>query len=109
LARLLLEPKLGSAPKDSQQVETTLSWKSYRWTMSTIWLENVMQHEPARWLPAGYANYSEVLTAAVEAAIDSSPKPGTDAPQDLNSWKWGDFHPLEIQHPIFGKIPLLRH
>jgi hypothetical protein len=67
LVRLLLEPKLGSAPKNPKEAETALSWKSYRWMMSTVWLENVIQDQPARWLPAAYANYNELLTAAVEA------------------------------------------
>ena len=109
LVRLLLEPKLGAAPKDSQQVETTLSWKSYRWMMSTVWLENVVQHQPKRWLPENYANYDELLDAAVEAAVDTNPVNDSHAPHDLNAWKWGDFHPVEIAHPIFGKIPVLRH
>jgi penicillin amidase len=108
LTRLLLEPKLGSAPRDPEQLETTLSWKSYRWMMSSIWLENVVQHQPKRWLPEAYANYDELLTAAVEAAVDSSPAHNSAAPRDLNSWNWGHFHPVEIQHPIYGKIPLLR-
>jgi penicillin G amidase len=109
LVRLLLEPKLGPAPKDPQPAETTLSWKSYSWMMSTVWLENVTQHQPTRWLPEAYANYDELLTAAVEAAVDSTSGHGSNAPQDLNSWKWGNFNPVEIQHPIFGKIPFLRH
>src|SRR5580704_950894 len=108
LVRLLLEPKLGAVPKDPLQLETTLSWKSYRWMMSTVWLENVVQHQPQRWLPEAYPNYDELLTAAVEAAVDPSPASDSGAPQDLNSWKWGDFHPVEIQHPILGRIPLLR-
>jgi penicillin amidase len=108
LTRLLLEPKLGAAPKDPQQLETTLSWKSYAWMMSTVWLENVVQHQPKRWLPEAYANYDELLAVAVAAAIDPNPTHDLPAPQDLNSWKWGDFHPVEIQHPIFGKIPLPR-
>ncbi len=108
LARLLLEPKLGAAPDDPKQIQNALSWKSYRWMMSTIWLENVVQHQPKRWLPEAYANYDELLAAAVEAAVDSNPARGSKAPQDLNSWKWGDFHPVEIRHPIFSKIPLLR-
>ncbi len=104
LARLLLEPKLGVTPTDQQQLQTTLSWRSYSWMMNSIWLENVVQHQLQRWLPATYANYDELEAAAVEAAVND---PHT--PKDLNSWKWGKFNPVEIQHPIFGRIPLLRH
>ncbi|MGO9126613.1 MAG: penicillin acylase family protein, partial [Terriglobales bacterium] len=103
LARLLLEPKLGAAPADPAQVKSTLSWKSYDWMMETIWLENVVQHQPKRWLPGTYPDYDELLAAAVESAVTAP-----DVPADLNSWKWGSFNPVEIQHPILGKIPLLR-
>jgi penicillin amidase len=44
-----------------------------------------------------------LLAAAVEAAVS-----GPEAPQDLASWHWGGFHPVEIQHPILGRIPLLQ-
>ena len=104
LTRLLLEPKLGEASKDSHQPDTTLSWESYSWPMQSVWLENVMRQRPARWLPEKYANYDELLSAALEAAISE-----LDAGRDLNSWKWGKFHPVEIQHPILGRIPLLNH
>ena len=103
LLRLLLEPKLGAAPKDPQPVESTLNWKSYRWSMGSVWLENVLEHRPKRWMPDAYSNYDQLLAAAVEAAVS-----GPGAPQDLNSWKWGSFNPVEIQHPILGEIPLLR-
>src|SRR4029077_20866923 len=39
LVRLLLEPKLGAAPKDIEQAETTLNWKTYGWGMQSVWLE----------------------------------------------------------------------
>ena len=48
-------------------------------------------------------NYDELLAAAVEAAVG-----GADGSQDLASWHWGTFHPVEIQHPILGKIPVLQ-
>ena len=83
LVRLLLEPKLGAAPTDPEQIETTLSWQSYQWMMSTVWLENMIEHQPKRWLPETYSNYDELLTAAVEAAVDSNPAHGSNAPQDL--------------------------
>ena len=104
LRRLLLEPKLGPAPADPAQVKSTLSWKSYHWMMGTVWLENIVQHQPKRWLPGTYPNYDELLAAAVEDAVTAP-----DAPADLNSWKWGSFNPVEIQHPILGRIPILRH
>ena len=104
LTRLVLEPKLGKAPKDPHELDATLNWRSYRWPMQSVWLENVISQRPARWLPKKYANFDEVLTAALDAAI-SEP----DADRDLNSWKWGKFHPVEIQHPILGRIPLVKH
>jgi penicillin G amidase len=104
LARLLLEPKLGPAPKDPALAKSTLNWKSYSWMMETIWLDNVVQHQPKRWLPDAYANYDELLNAAVESAVT-----GHDAPQDLNSWKWGSFNAVQIQNPVLGQIPILRH
>jgi penicillin amidase len=116
LVRLLLEPKLGPDPdgytvlprshgaEDRTQSEFTFSWKSSHWMMETVWLENVVQHQPKRWLPDSYANYDELLTAAVESAVAAP-----DVPADLNAWKWGNANPVEIQHPILGRIPVLRH
>lgn len=104
LARLLLEPKLGAAPNDSAQAESKLNWKSYRWLMETVWLDNVLQHQPKRWLPDAYANYDELLAAAVVAAVT-----GPGAPPDLNSWRWGRFNTVEIQNPVLGQIPILQH
>jgi penicillin amidase len=69
LTRLLLEPKLGSAPKDPEQEKATLNWKTYSWGMQSVWLENILQHQPKRWLPESYDSYDNLLTAAVEAAV----------------------------------------
>ena len=103
LTRLLLEPRLGSAPENPQQEKSRLSWKTYRWQMRTVWLQNVLLHQPKRWLPEKFPNYEELLTAAVEAAVT---EPTT--PQDLASWHWGSINAVEIEHPVLGKIPLVR-
>jgi penicillin amidase len=103
LARLLLEPRLGAAPTDAKQSAAGLSWRTYSWGMQSVWLENVVHHQPARWLPQAYGSYDDLLAAAVEAAV-SAP----EASQDLASWKWGEFRPVEIQHPILGRVPLLQ-
>jgi penicillin G amidase len=100
LTRLLLEPKLGSAPEDPNQQETALSWKTYHWQMETVWRQNVMLHQPKRWLPEKYSNYDELLTAAVEAAVNRP-----DAPKDLGAWRWGRVNAIAVEHPVLGKIP----
>jgi penicillin amidase len=102
LTRLLLEPRLGPAPEDPKQQDTTLSWKTYHWQMRTVWLQNILLHQSKRWLPEKYPNYNELLTAAVEAAVNGP------APQDLASWHWGSVNAAEIEHPVLGKIPLIR-
>ena len=103
LRRLLLEPKLGAGPTEKKD-DGSLNWTTYSWQMRSVWLENVLLHHPKRWLPEKYPNYDELLAAAVEAAVNS---PG--APQDLASWRWGAFNAVEIQHPILGKIPLMKY
>ena len=99
LTRLLLEPKLGPAT-----VGPGLSWRTYRSGMDSVWLENVVLHQPKRWLPETYSNYDELLAAAVAATVE-----GSQAPRNLSAWTWGSYHPVEIQHPILGKLPLISH
>jgi penicillin amidase len=91
LMETLLESKLGDdAPR-------------YHWFMNTVWLENMVAFQPARWLPAEYKNWDALLAASVEAAVS-----GRDVPRDLSRWKYGDYSTVEIAHPIFGKLPWLR-
>jgi penicillin G amidase len=107
LTRLLLEPHLGPAPEeakeDPKEEDNTLSWKTYKWQMRTVWLQNVLVHQPKRWLPEKYPNYDELLTAAVEAAVTA---PGV--PEDLTSWHWGSLNAIDIEHPVLGKIPFVK-
>jgi penicillin G amidase len=103
LRRLLLEPKLGSALADPDKAAEVLSWKTYSWEMRSVWLENILLHRPKRWLPDQYPSYDELLTAAVDAAVNAP-----DVPKDLAIWRWGAFNAVEIQHPILGKIPVIR-
>lgn len=116
LMRMLLEPKLGKsadaaskgatagAPPSAADVKETgeLTWKSYRWGMSTVWLENVLNRQPARWLPADYADYTALLTAAMESALAQK-----GVPSDLGKWKWGENYPVEIEHPVLSQLPVL--
>ena len=113
LRRLLLEPKLGMAPPESRKdadselfketKKNVTDWKTYSWLERSVWMENIVLHRPKRWLPDQYPNYDELLTAAVEAAVNHP-----QTPKDLASWRWGAFNAVEIQHPILGKIPVIR-
>jgi penicillin amidase len=112
LARLLLEPKLGPAP--DRPNSGALSWKSYRWAMSSVWLENLLTKQPARWLPPGYSDYGSLLTAAVENVVSQTPpaagnssKVDSPAPSDLAQWKWGKNYPVEIDHLVLRQLPLI--
>ncbi|MFZ0481604.1 MAG: penicillin acylase family protein [Terriglobales bacterium] len=114
LVRLLLEPKLGAADEGAPargaapaKLPSTpdsgeLNWKSYQWGMSTVWLENVLSKQPARWLPPGYADYGAVLAAAMENALKQP-----NVPTDLTKWTWGRNYWVEIEHPILSHVPLL--
>ncbi|HET6844057.1 MAG TPA: penicillin acylase family protein [Candidatus Angelobacter sp.] len=90
LWRLLLQPKLGN------------DWVNYDWSESPVALETIVQNQPERWLPSGYSSFNDLLTQAVEDAL-------AGAPAELKSWKYGQEYPVEINHPVFGSIPLLRH
>ena len=99
LQRRLLEPLLGPAD-DSGNRDS--GWRQYRWQNSAVWLENLLTHRPPRWLPRDYGSWDDLLTAAVEQAVTTK-----NAPRDLASWHWGQTHPLYLQHPLFGSVPLL--
>ena len=75
----------------------------YHWYMKTVWLENSVAFQQPRWLPAQYQSWNDLLAASVEAAV-SAP----DAPQDLATWKYGDYSTVQVAHPIFGKVPWLK-
>ncbi len=92
LNELLLRPKFGD------------DWKEYtRWFMAPVWLENTVSHQSPQWLPAGYANYDELLTAAVEAAVTDS-----RTPRALSMWTWGRVHQIDLKHPFWSNFPVLK-
>lgn len=90
LAKMLLESKLGE------------DWVNYEWPEASVAMENIVQNQPERWLPKEYANFNEILTAAVDWAA-------SQGPSDLSSWKYGNQFPVEINHPVLGAIPILNH
>jgi penicillin amidase len=88
---MLLEPRLGE------------EWKLYRWYESAFVEEEIVSDQSQRWLPANYSNWNDFLADAVDRGMTA-----LRAPHDLNDWHYGDVHPVEVEHPLYGSIPWLR-
>lgn len=88
---MLLRPRLGN------------DWKLYAWGESSYVEEQLITHQPERWLPPGHDNWNDLLAAAVQNGIRAA-----HAPQDLNRWRYGYAHPVEVEHPLYGMVPWLR-
>jgi penicillin amidase len=82
---LLLEPFLGK--------DTDL----YQWR-STTFLQKVLTDRPAKWLPAAYKNYDELLAAAADLAVTNlADQSKSDRVED---WAWKRFNSLDMFHPL---------
>ncbi len=75
----------------------------YGWGESLYAEEQIIVHQPARWLPAKYPDWNALLTAAVEKGLTDS-----KAPSDLEKWHYGNVRPVDIEHPILSQSPALR-
>lgn len=92
---LLLQPHLGASGADD--------WQMYAWGEMSFVQEELIVHQPARWLPVNYASWNDLLTAAVADGLREQ-----HARTNLAHWPYGLNNRLDIEHPIFGKDPLLR-
>jgi len=96
---LVLKPKLGDEAD------------SYRWSESNFAEEELITHgggstvnsPPSPWLPAGYKNWDALLADAVRQGIKNS-----KAPADLSHWAYGNWHVIDLEHPLLGMIPGLK-
>jgi penicillin amidase len=89
---LLLEPLLGK--------ETNL----YQWR-STTFLQKVLIDRPAKWLPAAYKNYDELLAAAADLAVTNLAIQTKS--ERVEDWAWKRLDSLDMFHPI-GREGLLK-
>ncbi|HEV2484667.1 MAG TPA: penicillin acylase family protein [Terracidiphilus sp.] len=87
---LILEPKLG---KDAT---------SYHWEESNFAEEEIVMHAKADWLPPGYKNWDALLTAAVRKGMDEG-----EAPAQVADWHYGNWHVVDLEHPLATYLPLV--
>ena len=88
----LLKPKIGD------------DWKLYSWGESEFAREELIMHEPAAWLPAGYKSWDDFLAGVLAQGLDDAHAPG-----NLAKWTYGDIHQVLIEHPLYGLLPGFRH
>jgi penicillin amidase len=87
---LILEPKLGADAKE------------YHWSESNFAEEEIVMHASADWLPPAYKNWDELLTDAVRQGMEQG-----KAPADVARWSYGNWHVVDVEHPLAVYLPLI--
>ncbi len=80
---------------NDQQLDAILNL--YTYDQDRTALEQLLQNTPARWLPHAYANWDELLATAVQRSLHL-----LTPPHDLSKLRYGNEHPIDIAHAIFG-------
>jgi penicillin amidase len=113
---LLINPQINSqlSPPPNAVAQTESGAKSgnaqpvlaaalYTWGNKAYAEEWLIMHTPARWLPKNYATWDDLLAIAVSQGLRIA-----NAPADLSKWRYGQFRPIDIEHPVYGQSPLLQ-
>ena len=73
-------------------------WQLYDWSESAYAREQMIAHQPAKWLPPSYASWNDFLAALVDRAVQH-------APANLRGWRYGGAHTISIEHPLWKLLP----
>ncbi|HEV3277545.1 MAG TPA: penicillin acylase family protein [Terriglobia bacterium] len=76
------------------------------WSLSTIFLEKVIDQRQARWLPPGDADFDATLIGSLGEGLHRIEQ--RVAGRDPAAWHWGDTIPLTFHHPL-DSLPLIGH
>lgn len=87
---LILKPKLGD------------DWKHYHWAESMFAMEQIVMDAKPEWLPPGYKDWNALLTEAVREGMKNG-----KAPTDVDNWKYGDWHVVDVEHPLAAFLPVI--
>lgn len=71
---------------------------AYHWPMSSIFLENVLNNQWARWLPTGDADFNQTLIESLEDGVREIPR--LVGSPDHAAWRWGAAIPLTFTHRL---------
>ncbi len=87
---LILKPKLGPL------------WREYHWGEKQFAEEEIVMDQKTAWLPPGYKDWNALLTEAVRQGMKNG-----HAPTDVPNWRYGDWHVIDIEHPLAAFLPLI--
>jgi penicillin amidase len=90
LKPIILEPKLGELAGQ------------YLWSESNFAMEEIVMHGNADWLPPGYKDWDAALTEAVRRGMNQG-----KAPADVSRWSYGNWHVIDLEHPLAGFLPFV--
>jgi penicillin amidase len=88
---LVLRPKLGD------------DWQLYEWQSKNFVQEEMVEKNPAEWLPANYKTWDDLMVAAVKQGMVDH-----HAPASLKDWTYGSQHVINVQHPLYAMLPYFR-
>ncbi len=87
---MILVPKAGKDAAD------------YRWAESNFAEEEIVMHASPDWLPPAYKNWDALLTEAVRKGMEDGKAPG-----DVSLWHYGNWHVVDVEHPLAGFLPIV--
>jgi penicillin amidase len=104
---MLLVPQIAAHDRATGNTQKNTTPESiarlYNWAEQGFALEELVLHQPARWLPPGTANWNDLLATAVDRGLTTA-----HAPADLRTWSYSKTHPIELDHPLLSNPFLAR-
>jgi penicillin G amidase len=105
---LLINSQIALQPNATAQVESGKTQPIpaaalYSWGNKSYAEEWLIMHTPPRWLPKNYDTWDDLLTTAVAQGLRAA-----KSPFDLNKWQYGQYHPIDIEHPVYGQSAILQ-
>jgi penicillin G amidase len=95
--RLAFRSKILNAALGEQLIRT------YQWSNFDTTLDQIIQKQPAEWLPKDRANYAELFRSVYDEAITTLTR---SLGEDQSKWTWGDMVKARFPHPLAG-APLI--
>ena len=103
LWRMLLDPQIRTNDHLKSDAPVPGIFRLYSWQQSSYAFEQLIAHQPARWLPPGYTSWNDLIVAAMVRGLRDE-----KAPANLSTWSFSRLYPIELSHQVLGS-PFFAH